>query len=72
MTRNDAHLTRGSRRLAAAKKESISRPERRPPDLPAQQRQLVAEHDNLELLELRGSKQKNDELQQTLERDAAY
>lgn len=53
---------RRRRRVAAAKKESISRPERRPPDLPAQQSQLVAEHDNLKLLELRRSKHKTNEL----------
>jgi hypothetical protein len=47
-------------------------PERRPLDLPTQQRQLVAEHDNLELLELSGPEQKKDELQHTLERDEAY
>ena len=70
--RNDAHLTRGRRRLAAAKEESIRRPGRRPPHLPTQQRQLVAEHDNLELLELSGAEQKKDELKHTPERDVAY
>ena len=52
--------------------ESIRRPERRPPHLPTQQRQLVAKHDNLELLELSGAEQKKDELKHTPERDVAY
>jgi hypothetical protein len=38
---------------------------------PAQHRQLVPEHDDLEFFELRGSEQKKDELQEALERDGA-
>ena len=41
------------------------------PDLPAQHRQLVPQHDDLELLELSGSEQKIDERQNALEHDVA-
>jgi len=41
-------------------------------DLPGQHRQLMPEHDDLELFELRGSEQKKDEFQDALERDVAH
>jgi hypothetical protein len=41
-------------------------------DLPAQHRQLVPEHDDLEFFELGGSEQKKDEFQDALERDVAH
>ena len=60
-----------SRRLAA-QEESISRPQHGSTDLPPEHSQLVAEHDDLELLELGGSEDKNDELQHASERDVAH
>jgi hypothetical protein len=52
--------------------ESINRPKRGPPDLPAEHRQLVAEHDDLQLPELSGAKQKTDQLQDAAEQDIAH
>jgi hypothetical protein len=52
--------------------QAIGLAECRPLDLPAQHRQLVPEHDDLELFELRGSAQKKDEFQGALERNVAH
>ena len=51
---------------------AIAPPECRPLDLPAQHRQLMPEHDDFELSQLRGSEGKKDEFQDPLERDVTH
>jgi hypothetical protein len=51
-TKNDDRLGRPSRRLAAAREETVTFVQPRPGDLAAKNREFVPKHDNFELLEL--------------------
>jgi len=57
------HPTRGRQ------EQSVGRPKRRPTNLASQHRQLVAQDDDLEFLELSRAEQKQDQLQNALDRD---
>ena len=71
MTTNDRQLVRGSSRLGGSKEDSIGRPQLRPSDLTAQHRQLVAEHHDLQLLELLRAKTQRRELQHAAKHEVA-
>jgi hypothetical protein len=55
---------RGSRRLAAARKNTVSRSQRRALDLAAENLELMAQHDQLDVLDLHGAVAPNQQLQE--------
>ena len=71
MTRNDVHLTRGSKRLRAAKNTRPAAVKRRPLDLSAKDGQLVAQHHDLQFPELDRTEPQGDELQDALKDNIA-
>jgi hypothetical protein len=64
-TENALHEPRGSTRAERRQQHAVVPLEPRPVDLPAKDRQLVAEHEDLELLRSVSSPEEHDRLEHT-------
>lgn len=67
MTRNSGPLDARQQTAGRRQEPSVSRPKRQSMDLTTQDRQLMAEHDDLKLFRVRRSKQQRDQLQDPFE-----